>query len=38
LHFTGCDDIWEFAPKDIKGYEKEMKGHIGYERIFKDIL
>jgi hypothetical protein len=30
--------IWEFAPKFIKGYEDDVKGSIGYERIFKDIF
>ncbi len=24
--------IWEFAPKDIKGYENDIQGYIGYER------
>ncbi len=30
--------VWELAPKDIKGYEKDIQGYIGFERFFKDFL
>jgi hypothetical protein len=30
--------ISEYSPKDIKGYEKDIKGYIGYKRICGDIL
>ncbi len=30
-------NIWEFTLKDIKAYEKDIQGYIGFKKIFKDI-